>query len=212
MKFLLGTKSYMTQVYTDDGRVVPVTVIAAEPSVVTQVKTSESDGYTAVQVGYGDQKPQRLNKPQLGHLRKASADAKRYLREFRARWSADAETVNGQQPGEQIDVSAFQAGDEVTVSATSKGKGFQGVVKRHDFAGGPRTHGQKHSEREPGAIGAIGPQRVMKGKRMPGRMGGNRVTVRNLEVVQVDTEDNQIALKGAVPGRRGALVEVRQAQ
>lgn len=201
MKFIVGTKQYMTTIFTEDGRAHAVTVIKTEPALVSQVKTKEKDGYEAVQLAFGKTKEARVNKPQLGHLKGAGAYA--HFKEYKP------ETME-RQVGDTIDVSIFAAGDTVTVSALSKGKGFQGVVKRHGFKGGRRSHGQKHSEREPGSIGGGGRAggRVIKGMRMAGRMGGDRVTVKNLKVVQVNAESGEIALKGAVPGRRGTLVEI----
>lgn len=201
MKFLLGTKQHMTQVFDEDGRCYPATVISAGPVVVTQIKDAKKDGYVAAQVGYGKRSEKNTTKAERGHTNKLGNFA--YLEEFR---TEDAGKMN---VGESIDASVFDVGDIIVVSAISKGKGFQGVVKRHGFAGGPRSHGQKHSERAPGSIGATGPQRVFKGKRMAGRMGGNRVTVKNLKVLQVDKGSNQLVVSGAVPGRRGTLVEIR---
>ncbi|MFA7315192.1 MAG: 50S ribosomal protein L3 [Candidatus Paceibacterota bacterium] len=209
MKFILGKKQNMMQCFNDDGTVVPATVIAAGPLVVTQVKTPDTDGYTAVQVAFEDQKTSRATKAHLGHVLPAqtgkedspsTAGAFKHLREFR-----DIEEI---AVGDHITVDVFSVGDVVTVSGLSKGKGFQGVVKRHGFAGGPRTHGQKHSEREPGSIGGGLRNKVPKGMRMAGRMGGDRITVKNLEVIGVDRENNQILIKGAIPGRRGTLVEI----
>lgn len=199
MKFIVGTKKGMTQVFDADGNVHPVTVIVAPKVTVTQVKTSETDGYNAVQIGIGERKEKNVNKAQ----RSKGLFAR--FKEFRFDDKAEFET------GSAIDVSVFEEGDTVAVSATSKGKGFQGVVKRHGFAGGRRTHGQKHSEREPGSIGG-GPGRaggrVVKGMRMAGRMGGDRITVKNLKVVRVDAEKGELYIRGAVPGKRGAYVEV----
>ena len=209
MKFILGKKQNMMQCFNDDGTVVPATVIAAGPLVVTQVKTPDTDGYTAVQVAFEDQKTSRATKAHLGHVLPAqtgkedspsTAGAFKHLREFR-----DIEEI---AVGDHITVDVFSVGDVVTVSGLSKGKGFQGVVKRHGFAGGPRTHGQKHSEREPGSIGGGLRNKVPKGMRMAGRMGGDRITVKNLEVIGVDRENNQILIKGAILGRRGTLVEI----
>jgi large subunit ribosomal protein L3 len=200
MKFILGTKQYMTQVFDDEGRVQPVTMVAAGPVVVTQIKTQEKDGYRAVQFGYSQRRLKNINKPQrkLGW---------RYLRE---------ERIAGEMPkittGQTLDVSVFAPGDVVDVSSTSKGKGFQGVVKRHGFHGGPRTHGQKHAERKPGSIGSGLRTRVPKGMRMAGRLGGRRVTVKNLRVLKIDKENNQLVIAGAIPGRRGTLLEIRQAK
>lgn len=196
----------MTQCFQEDGTCVPVTVISAGPLVVTQVKNPDVDGYTAVQVAYEEQKENRATKAHLGHVsaRAGKEDginkAYKHLREFR-----DIEEI---KEGDVITVSAFKEGDIVTVSGISKSKGFQGVVKRHNFAGGPRTHGQKHSEREPGSIGGGLRNRVPKGMRMAGRMGGDRITIKNLEVVGIDNANNQLLIKGAIPGRRGTLVEV----
>lgn len=204
MKFILGKKQHMMQCFEEDGKVIPVTVVSAGPLVVTQVKNPDIDGYTAVQVAFEEQKTSRATKSHLGHIKKGlstdEAGAFKHLREFR-----DIEEVS---EGDRITVSAFKEGDIVIVSGLSKGKGFQGVVKRHGFKGGPRTHGQKHSEREAGSIGATGPQKVLKGTRMAGRMGGDRITIKNLEIVGVDTENNQLLIKGAIPGRRGTLVEI----
>jgi large subunit ribosomal protein L3 len=202
MKFLLGTKENMTQIFEDNGKVVPVTVVLASPLVVTQVKTKESDGYESVQVGFGEKKEKNINKAQKGHFKDLGNF--KFLKEFRTTGSA---TFN---VGDKISASIFEKGNAVQVSGISKGKGFQGVVKRHGFAGGSRTHGQKHSEREPGAIGggARAGGRVAKGMRMAGRMGGDRVTVRGLEIARVDAENNKIYIKGAVPGRRGTLLEI----
>lgn len=199
MKFILGTKEEMTQIFDNEGVVSPVTVINAGPVIVTQVKGDEKDGYKAVQIGYGERNEKNINKPQKGHFKNLGNF--KYLKEF--------ESNDEVEVGKKIDVSSFEEGDIVTISSVSKGKGFQGVVKRHNFAGGPRTHGQKHSERKPGSIGSTGPQRVFKGMRMAGRMGSDRITVKNLKVVQVDKENNRLMVKGAVPGRRGTLVEVR---
>ena len=197
--FILGTKEEMTQIFDKEGLVQPVTIINAGPMKVTQVKDAEKDGYESVQVGFGEKNEKNINKPEKGHLKDLGNF--RYLREF---------DIEGEMKvGDEIDVSTFEEGDEVIISAISKGKGFQGVVKRHDFAGGPRTHGQKHSERKPGSIGSTGPQRVFKGTRMAGRMGSDRTTVKNLKVVQVDKKGNRLLIKGAVPGKRGTLVEVR---
>lgn len=203
MKFILGEKQHMTQVFDETGRVHPVTVVKTAPVVVTQIKTLETDGYDAVQVGYGDQKESRLGKALLGHMKKAGK-AFRSLKENRV--TEDAIDV---ALGDTIDLSVFAVGDSVTAVATSKGKGFQGVVKRHGFAGGPRTHGQKHNERSPGSIGAGGVQKVRKGKRMAGRMGSDRVTLKGVKIVHINQETGELFLRGAIPGRRGTLVEIR---
>jgi large subunit ribosomal protein L3 len=201
MKFILGTKGKMTQVFDEEGRVYPVTAIQAGPVVVTHIKTKEKDGYDGVQVGFGTQKKARINKAQQGHS-KDLGDFRHYV-EYRIEGATDLKV------GDAIDLSIFAKGDKVAVSSTSKGKGFQGVVKRHGFAGGRRSHGQKHSEREPGSIGATGPQRVFKGTRMGGRMGGDRVTVKNLVVVDANPATGELLIKGALPGIPGALVEIK---
>jgi large subunit ribosomal protein L3 len=199
----------MTTVFGEDGRARAATVIVATPSVVAQLKTLEKDGYAAVQIGFGETKDTRVNKAQLGH---AKGKALKHFRELRAGLGAMAKNIEGAEVGATIDVSVFAPGEMVTVSAVSKGKGFQGVIKRHGFHGGPRSHGQKHSERSPGSIGGGGGRaggRVAKGMRMAGRMGGDQVTVRNLAVLQVHPETNELVLAGAVPGTRGTLVEIR---
>jgi len=201
MKFMLGTKGRMTQVFDEKGTVTPATLVIAGPLTVTQVKAAEKDGYAAAQVGFGSRKDHNVSQAVRGHLKDLSIF--RYLREY----SADA----GLERGQSIDISIFAPGDIVEVSAISKGKGFQGVVKRHGFHGGPRSHGQKNKERSPGSIGGGGRAggRVVKGMRMAGRMGNERVTVRNLKVLQVDTETNTLVISGAIPGRPGTLVEIR---
>jgi len=199
MKFLLGTKENMTQIFTEDGMVVPVTIIKTSPNVITQVKTSDKDGYQAIQIGYGAKNARNVNKPLKGHIKEMGNFS--VLREYR---STDEVTV-----GDTLSMDMFTEGDKVIISSISKGKGFQGVVKRHGFKGGRRSHGQKHSEREPGSIGAGGIQRVQKGMRMGGRMGADRVTVKGLKVARIDAANNVIYIKGAVPGRRGTLVEIK---
>lgn len=207
MKFILGTKGPMTTVFTEDGRAYAATIIVAEPAVVTQIKTKEKEGYSAVQIGSGATKDSRVNKAQLGHTK---GKALKNFREINLKGgAADVEV------GATIDLTAFAVGERVEVSAISKGKGFQGVIKRQGFHGGPRSHGQKHSERSPGSIGGSGGRaggRVAKGMRMAGRMGSLRVTVRNLPILQIIPETNELVLAGAIPGRRGALVEIRGAQ
>lgn len=209
----------MLTVFAKDGRAYAATVINAEPSVVTQLKTKEKEGYNAVQVGAGTVKESRVNKAQLKHLHAALGGATykegKALKHFKETRQRDGNLPADVEVGSTIDVSVFAPGEKVAVSAVSKGKGFQGVIKRHGFHGGPRSHGQKHSERSPGSIGGGGGRaggRVAKGMRMAGRMGGDRTTVRNLLVLQVSSETNELVLAGAVPGRRGALVEVRGAQ
>lgn len=204
MKFIIGKKQHMMQCFQDDGTVIPVTVVNAGPLVVTQVKSPDTDGYTAVQVAFENQKETRATKAHLGHILASQTEkeggAYKHLREFR-----DIEEI---KTGDRITVDVFKEGDVITVSGLSKSKGFQGVVKRHGFHGGPRSHGQKHSEREPGSIGGGLRNKVPKGMRMGGRMGGDRITIKNLEVVGIDKENNQLLIKGAIPGRRGTLVEI----
>ncbi len=200
MKFILGRKDRMTQIFTEDGRVIPVTIVKAGPVVVTQVRDPQKDGYSAVQVGFETQKEHRVAKPQLKAWE--GLGVFKVVREFRV-------DNHEYQRGDKIDVSIFEEGDIVDVSGISKGKGFQGVVKRWGFAGGPKSHGQKHTLRAPGSIGSQGPQRVFKGKKMAGRMGGDRVTVKNLQVVAIDPENNLLFIKGALPGRPGTLLEIR---
>jgi len=195
---MLGTKGRMTQVFDEKGVVSAATVVTAGPLTVTQVKQQDKDGYAAVQAGYGTKKESHVNKAQ-------TAKPFKVLREF----SADADATP--EMGATIDVSIFAAGDVVAVSAISKGKGFQGVVKRHGFRGGPRSHGQKNRERSPGSIGGGGRAggRVVKGMRMAGRMGGDRITVKNLKVLQVDVATHTLVISGAIPGKPGTLVEIR---
>lgn len=198
MAFILGKKLKMSQIWKGD-KVIPVTLIYAGPVKVTQVRTKEKDNYEAVQIGFEPTK-KTLNKPTQGHLKKLGNF--RYLKEFKAQSSKF-------KVGDTLDVSQFSEGDKVKVSGLSKGKGFQGVVKRHGFAGGPKTHGQKDRLRAPGSIGATAPQRVMPGTRMAGRTGGERITVKNLEIAGIDKEKNILMVKGAVPGRKGTLLEIR---
>ncbi len=197
----------MTQIFDENERVVPVTLIEAGPCYVTQKKEKETDGYMAVQLGFEEIPDKRLNKPLAGHLKKAGVPMLKHLREFRVKDHSDLEL------GQVISADVFEVGDLVDVVGTSKGKGFAGVVKRHHFAGGPKTHGQSDRHRAPGSIGAgTTPGRVFKGMRMAGRMGGQRVTVSNLEVVIVDKDRNLIAVKGAIPGAKNGLVEVKEAR
>lgn len=197
MKQIIAKKLDMSQIFREDGTVVPVTLLQAGPCVVTQVRTAEKDGYDAVQLGFGEGKKQA--KPQQGHL-KASGAKSRVLKEFRTEGATDLKV------GDAIEVSQFSPGEFVHISGVSKGKGFQGVVKRHGFKGSPATHGHKDQHRMPGSIGSGGVARVFKGTRMGGRMGGENVTVKNLEVVQVDAAKGTMAVKGAVPGARGSVV------
>ena len=203
-KAILTTKVGMTQVFSEDGVLTPVTVLQAGPCVVTQVKTVENDGYSAVQVGFGDIREKLVNKPKKGHFAKAGVTAKRFLKEFRLE---DAESYT---LGQEIKADVFAAGDKVDATAKSKGKGFQGAIKRHGQSRGPMAHGSKY-HRHAGSNGsATTPGRVFKGKHMPGHMGAVRVTVQNLEVVSVDAEKNLILVKGAVPGPEKSLVMLKE--
>ena len=203
-KEILTTKVGMTQVFSEDGFLTPVTVLQAGPCVVTQVKTVENDGYSAVQVGFGDIREKLVNKPKKGHFAKAGVTAKRFLKEFRLE---DAESYT---LGQEIKADVFAAGDKVDATAKSKGKGFQGAIKRHGQSRGPMAHGSKY-HRHAGSNGsATTPGRVFKGKHMPGHMGAVRVTVQNLEVVSVDAEKNLILVKGAVPGPKKSLVMLKE--
>lgn len=208
MKGIIGKKVGMTQIFDENGAVIPVTVIQAGPCYVTQVRSAERDGYAAVQLGFEETKPKRLTKGQLGHLKRNNLPALRYLREFRLK--------NGEldvEEGQEITISnAFAVGDHVDVVGTSKGRGFAGTIKRHNFNRGPKTHGQSDRERAPGSIGATStPGRVLKGMRMGGRMGNDRVTAQNLEVMVIDDERNLLAVKGSVPGAKGGVVIVKVA-
>ena len=208
MKGMIGKKVGMTQVFDEQGTVVPVTVIQAGPCYVTQVRNTGRDGYVSVQLGYGETKPKNLTKGQLGHLQKLDLPALRHLREFRLLDNAAVSVEEGQE----IRVDIFERGDLVDVVGTSKGRGFAGTIKRHGFARGPKTHGQSDRMRSPGSIGMCAtPGRVLKGKRMAGRMGNDRVTVQNLPLVVVDAEKNLLAVKGSVPGARGSIVMIKPA-
>ncbi|OGZ96826.1 MAG: 50S ribosomal protein L3 [Candidatus Sungbacteria bacterium RIFCSPLOWO2_02_FULL_51_17] len=201
-KFILGEKLGMSQVFDKEGNVTPVTVVHAVPNIVLQARTKEKDGYAAVQVGMGERKPKNIAKQQKGHF--GELGNFRWVREFR--------TDDVKSRGDKVDVSVFSEGDVIRVSGITKAKGFQGVMKRHGFHGKDASHGTKHAHREPGSIGGGGGRaggRVVKGKKMAGRMGGERQTVKNLKVVKVDAENNLIAVLGAIPGRRGALIEIR---
>ena len=205
MKGLIGKKLGMTSIYDDNGVAVPVTVIEAGPCVVVQRKANDTDGYTAVQLGYEDQKEQRVNKPSLGHFKKAGVDAKRVLSEFRVDESVEAAV------GDVIAADVFAEVNFVDIIATGKGRGFQGVVKRYDFGGGRASHGGGWIRR-PGSIGMCEfPGRVFKGKKMPGQMGSKRVTTQNLKIMQVRPEENLILVKGSVPGANGGIVVIKEA-
>ena len=204
MKGILGRKIGMTQIFTEAGEVVPVTVVEAGPVVVTQVKTIENDGYNAVQVGFVDAKEKSLNKPQKGHLAAANT-LKKHLKEFRVE-SVDAYTV-----GQEIKADLFAAGEMIDVTGISKGKGFQGPIKRHGQSRGPESHGSRY-HRRPGSMGACSyPGRVFKNKKLAGHMGSVKVTVQNLEVVRVDADKNFILVKGAIPGAKGSVVTLKEA-
>jgi large subunit ribosomal protein L3 len=203
VKGILGKKLGMSQIFTSDGRAVPVTLIEAGPCYVVQTKTMETDGYTAVQLGYGEAKEKNLSKPERGHLAKAGTPLVRHLAEYRVDGASDL-TI-----GQEVGADVFEAGDMVDVTGVSKGKGFAGVVKRHNFSTRPATHGH-HFRRAPGSVGMCAtPSRVLKGKKLPGRMGGDRTTVSFLEVVKVDRDNNLIALKGSVPGPKGGVVMIK---
>jgi large subunit ribosomal protein L3 len=204
VKGILGKKLGMTQVFTADGTVVPVTVIQAGPCVVLQKKEETTDGYEAIQLGFEDKKEHRANKPEIGHAKKANTTPKKFVREIRGMNPAEYEV------GQEIKVDLFQEGEIVDVTGTSKGKGFAGAIKRHNQARGPMSHGSRY-HRGPGSLGPIAPNRVFKGQTLPGRMGGERVTIQNLEIVKVDTENNLLLVKGSIPGPRNSYVIVKSA-
>lgn len=204
MKGLLGKKVGMTQIFTEQGEVIPVTVVEAGPVVVTQIKTNEKDGYTAIQVGFEDAKEKALNKPQKGHLAAANT-LKKHLKEFRV------DSVEEYTVGQEIKADLFAAGELIDVTGISKGKGFQGPIKRHGQSRGPETHGSRY-HRRPGSMGACSyPGRVFKNKKLAGHMGSVKVTVQNLEVVRVDADKNFILVKGAIPGAKGSVVTIKEA-
>ena len=204
MKNMMGKKVGMTQIFKEDGEVVPVTVVEAGPLIVVQKKTVETDGYNAIQVGFADIKERRANKPAKGHFDKADLAYKKYLKEFKV------DSPDEYEIGQEIKADAFEEGDKIDVTGTSKGKGTQGVIKRHGFSTGRKTHGS-HFHRAPGGLSAgTYPGRVFKGKKMAGRMGNERVTVQNLEVVRVDADKNLILIKGAIPGPKKGLVIIKQ--
>ena len=204
MKGILGKKLGMTQIFTEEGIVVPVTVVEAVPNVVTQVKTVEKDGYNAIQVGFEDAKEKSLNKPQKGHLAAANV-LKKHLKEFRV------DAVEEFTVGQEIKADLFAAGEKIDVTGTSKGKGFQGPIKRHGQSRGPESHGSRY-HRRPGSMGACSfPGRVFKNKKLAGHMGSVKVTVQNLEVVKVDADKNLILVKGAIPGPKGSMVTIKEA-
>ncbi|MFR1300332.1 MAG: 50S ribosomal protein L3 [Blautia massiliensis (ex Durand et al. 2017)] len=203
-KAILATKVGMTQIFNEDGQLIPVTVLQAGPCVVTQVKTEENDGYTSVQVGFGEIREKLVNKPEKGHFDKAGVAVKRFVKEFRFDNAGEYEV------GQEIKADIFAAGDHIDATAVSKGKGFQGAIKRHGQSRGPMAHGSKY-HRHAGSNGACSdPSKVFKGKHMPGHMGNVQVTVQNLEIVRVDTENNLLLVKGAVPGPKKSLVTIKE--
>ena len=203
-KGILGKKVGMTQIFTESGELIPVTVVEATPNVVLQVKTVETDGYEAIQVGYQDKREGLSNKPAKGHVAKANTAPKRFIKEFKNVELGEYEV------GKEIKVDVFQAGDVVDVTGTTKGKGFQGAIKRHGQSRGPMSHGSRY-HRRPGSMGPVAPNRVFKNKRLAGRMGGDRVTIQNLEVVKVDVERNVILIKGNIPGAKKSLITIKSA-
>ncbi|RAL23255.1 50S ribosomal protein L3 [Thermoflavimicrobium daqui] len=204
MKGILGKKIGMTQIFNEEGVVIPVTVIQAGPCVVLQKKELDTDGYEAIQIGYDEKKEHRANRPELGHAKKANAKPQKIVREIRGVNPAEYEL------GSELKVDIFGAGELVDVTGTSKGKGFAGAIKRHNQARGPMSHGSRY-HRGPGSLGAIAPNRVFKGQTLPGRMGGEKVTVQNLEVAGIDTERNLIMIKGSVPGPKNSYVFIKSA-
>ena len=202
MKGILGRKKGMTEVFTADGKLIPVTVIEVEDNVVSQIKTKETDGYDAIQLATVDKKESRSNKPEIGHLKKANATPKRVLKEIRGA------SVSEYALGDVLKADTFAAGEMVDVTGTSKGKGFQGVIKRHNQSRGPMSHGSQY-HRGVGSMGTLLPMRVLPGKKLPGHMGHEQVTIQNLEVISVDLENNVILIKGSVPGPKNSLVLVR---
>lgn len=201
-KGILGKKVGMAQIFTGEGRAIPVTVIEAGPCIVVQKKTPEKDGYSAIQIGFGEKRERLFTKPAKGHFSKSGVRPLRFLRELRV------EDPEAYQVGQEIKADVFNPGEKVDVSGISKGKGFAGGIKRHGFHRGPMAHGSKY-HRRPGSLGAKGPAKVFKGRKLPGHLGAGRITVQNLEVIKVDAGRNMLAIKGAVPGPRGALVMVK---
>ena len=202
-KAIIGKKVGMTQIFDESGKVIPVTAIEAGPCVIAQIKTVETDGYDAVQLGFGDVKESKVNKPEKGHFTKAGVTAKKHLREFRL------DSLEGLKVGDELKADVFAAGDKVDIQGTSKGKGFQGVIKRHGQSRGPMGHGSMY-HRRPGSMGPTStPGRVFKGKKLPGHMGSQTVTIQNLDVVAVDLDKNVILVKGSVPGVKGAILKIK---
>ncbi|MDQ0415373.1 50S ribosomal protein L3 [Mesobacillus stamsii] len=203
-KGILGRKIGMTQVFAENGDLIPVTVVEASPNVVLQVKSAETDGYEAIQLGFEDKREKLSNKPQKGHVLKANTAPKRFVKEFNEVEAA------GYEVGQEVKVDIFAEGDVVDVTGISKGKGFQGAIKRHGQSRGPMAHGSRY-HRRPGSMGPVAPNRVFKGKLLPGRMGGEQITVQNLQIVKVDAERNLLLIKGNVPGARKALLKIKTA-
>ena len=202
-KAIIGKKIGMTQIFDEAGKVIPVTAIEAGPCVIAQIKTVETDGYDAVQLGFGDVKENKVNKPEKGHFAKANVTAKKHLREFRL------DSLEGLKVGDELKADVFSVGDSVDIQGTSKGKGFQGVIKRHGQSRGPMGHGSMY-HRRPGSMGPTStPGRVFKGKKLPGHMGRQTVTIQNLDVVAVDLDKNVILVKGSVPGAKGAILKIK---
>jgi large subunit ribosomal protein L3 len=202
-EMILGKKIGMTQIFDAEGKLIPVTVVEAGPCIVVQQKDTENDGYQAVKVGYGSIKEKNANKPHKGQFAKAGIAPLRYLREVKV------EDISEYPLGHEIKVDVFQSGDMVDVTGVSKGKGTQGVIKRHNFSRGPMAHGSRH-HRKPGSIGALGPNRVFKGKKLPGHMGKDKITIQGLEIVKVDVEKNLLLIKGSVPGARKTLITIKK--
>jgi large subunit ribosomal protein L3 len=203
-KGILGRKIGMTQVFAENGDLIPVTVIEATPNVILQKKSTETDGYSAVQLGFEDKREKLANKPEKGHVAKANTAPKRFVKELREA------SLDGYEVGQEVKVDIFAAGETVDVTGISKGKGFQGSIKRHGQSRGPMSHGSRY-HRRPGSMGPVAPNRVFKNKLLPGRMGGERITVQNLEIVKVDAERNLLLIKGNVPGAKKALITVKSA-
>lgn len=203
-KGILGRKIGMTQVFTENGELIPVTVIEAAPNVVLQKKTMESDGYNAIQLGFEDKREKLANKPAMGHVKKANTAPKRFIREF------SGVNVEEYEVGQEVKVDIFTEGEKVDVTGTSKGKGFQGSIKRHGYSRGPMSHGSRY-HRGSGSMGPVDPARVFKGKPLPGRMGGERITIQNLEVVKVDSERNLLLVKGNIPGPKKTMIQIKSA-
>ncbi len=204
MKGILGRKIGMTEKFTTDGKVIPVTVIEVEPNVVTQIKTVETDGYNAIQLAYGDKKEKNANKAEIGHAKKAGTAPKRFLKELRV------ESTEGYTLGSTLAADTFEVGEKVDVTGTSKGKGYAGVIKRHGESGGPESHGSRY-HRRPGSMGTLRPMRVFKGKKLAGHMGSETVTIQNLEIIEVCVKDNYILVSGNIPGPKQSLVLIKSA-